>query len=395
MGMSSRAAQFTVLNRTSDVRRGTLRLGDHLIHTPNILITTQRLTVPHLTPDVLRRTLQSSDYAGFLVDVESLLEDGAVLSSTTPVPLATLMGYAEDAKPIIIASKDATYCCPSPATTTLRNGTDHISVLTGNGVASLKIPQFYSTLLPSLKPNVIISPIDHYAAKTARIKRIKRATENTRRYYTALLPLSEGTTCLAPAIHLHSSSAEGETGEGQALVQKEMEQRAALPPSTRQASPLVSLLCGDATPTTILHHLSSISSSSSSAILFRGPLKPSSDLLAILGAGVDLIETSGVTDAATAGIALSLSLQDPSLMTSLDMRDPAHFEDFTPLAPDCGCIACAGPDQTTRAYIHHLVMNAEMLGSIYLSSHNLWQLARLLRQLRERNPPDDKGTAKE
>ncbi len=58
----------------------------------------------------------------------------------------------------------------------------------------------------------------------------------------------------------------------------------------------------------------------------------------------------------------------------------ARFKcDYDPLEEGCECAACSG---YSRAYIHHLVLNREMLAPILLTNHNLFSLARLMEQCR-------------
>ena len=51
------------------------------------------------------------------------------------------------------------------------------------------------------------------------------------------------------------------------------------------------------------------------------------------------------------------------------------------LEPGCGCPACAGG--FTRAYLHHLVRQHEILGATLVSLHNLYFLLELMRRARQ------------
>ncbi len=60
--------------------------------------------------------------------------------------------------------------------------------------------------------------------------------------------------------------------------------------------------------------------------------------------------------------------------------DKGRFkEDFGPIDPECDCYACRN---YSRAYIHHLLKENEILGAMLLSEHNLYFLVRLAEEIR-------------
>ena len=63
------------------------------------------------------------------------------------------------------------------------------------------------------------------------------------------------------------------------------------------------------------------------------------------------------------------------------MRHARFAHDAGLLDPACTCPVCQGG--YTRAYLHHLVRQKEMVGSILLSMHNLYFLLDLMRRARE------------
>lgn len=65
----------------------------------------------------------------------------------------------------------------------------------------------------------------------------------------------------------------------------------------------------------------------------------------------------------------------------LNFRNARFTHDHGPIDPDCTCLVCAGG--YTRAYIHHLVKQKEMVGSILLSLHNVYYLLELMRRARQ------------
>ena len=64
----------------------------------------------------------------------------------------------------------------------------------------------------------------------------------------------------------------------------------------------------------------------------------------------------------------------------INIRNARFAEDREPLEPGCPCPTCATWD---RAYIHHLVRSAEILGSMLMTEHNLWFFQRLMACLRD------------
>jgi len=65
----------------------------------------------------------------------------------------------------------------------------------------------------------------------------------------------------------------------------------------------------------------------------------------------------------------------------LNFKNARFIHDAGPLDSKCGCPVCRGG--YSRAYIHHLVRQNEMLGSILVSTHNIYYLLDLMRRARE------------
>ena len=64
----------------------------------------------------------------------------------------------------------------------------------------------------------------------------------------------------------------------------------------------------------------------------------------------------------------------------LNLKNARFKHDQRVLDEHCDCPACAGG--FTRAYIHHLVRQGEMLGGILLSQHNIRYLLALMERVR-------------
>ena len=63
-----------------------------------------------------------------------------------------------------------------------------------------------------------------------------------------------------------------------------------------------------------------------------------------------------------------------------NLRNSRFKDDYRPLDSSCPCEACTG---YTRAYIHHLIRNKELLGLTLLSLHNLTHLIRFTGAMRQ------------
>lgn len=100
-----------------------------------------------------------------------------------------------------------------------------------------------------------------------------------------------------------------------------------------------------------------------------------------VGAGIDMFDCVLPTRTARMGTAFSSEGR-------LNMRNARHARDFSPIDPNCGCKVCTG---YSRAYIHHLVKQKEMLGSMLLSYHNLYYLLDLMGKVRQAIQEDAYG----
>ncbi len=90
--------------------------------------------------------------------------------------------------------------------------------------------------------------------------------------------------------------------------------------------------------------------------------------------GVDMFDCVLPTRTARMGTAFSSEGR-------LNLKNARFAHDHGPLDATCTCPACAGG--YTRAYVHHLVRQREMVGSILLSIHNVHYLLDLMRRARQ------------
>ncbi len=90
--------------------------------------------------------------------------------------------------------------------------------------------------------------------------------------------------------------------------------------------------------------------------------------------GIDMFDCVLPTRTARMGTAFSSQGR-------LNLKNACHTHDAGPLDPACTCPVCTGG--YTRAYLHHLVKQKEMVGSILLSTHNIYFLLDLMRRARQ------------
>ena len=64
----------------------------------------------------------------------------------------------------------------------------------------------------------------------------------------------------------------------------------------------------------------------------------------------------------------------------VNIKNSKHKLDPNVLDPLCKCPACAGG--YSRAYLHHLIMEREILGAMLLSHHNIWYFQDIMRDIR-------------
>ncbi len=97
------------------------------------------------------------------------------------------------------------------------------------------------------------------------------------------------------------------------------------------------------------------------------------ELLESISQGIDIFDSAFPTRTARHGMAFSKK-------GNLNVRNGSFRSDLKPLEKECNCFVC---QSFSRAYLHHLVRTNEENGSRYLSFHNLFFLAELMREAGE------------
>ena len=97
------------------------------------------------------------------------------------------------------------------------------------------------------------------------------------------------------------------------------------------------------------------------------------DILEAVKNGVDMFDCVLPTRSGRTGLAFT-SIGD------IKIRNAKYADDIAPLDPNCSCGICKN---YSRAYLHHLVKSSEILGSVFLSEHNLHFYSDLMIKIRK------------
>ena len=97
------------------------------------------------------------------------------------------------------------------------------------------------------------------------------------------------------------------------------------------------------------------------------------DIVEAVRRGIDMFDCVLPTRSGRTGQAFTLD-------GPINIRNAKFAEDREPLEPGCPCPTCTTYE---RAYVHHLVRSAEILGAMLMTEHNLWFYQRLMQGLRD------------
>ncbi len=97
------------------------------------------------------------------------------------------------------------------------------------------------------------------------------------------------------------------------------------------------------------------------------------ELLESVSQGIDIFDSAFPTRTARHGLGFSKK-------GNLNLRNAEFRSDLKPLDSECACMVC---QSFSRALLHHLVRTNEENGLRYLSFHNLFFLAELMKEVRE------------
>ena len=96
------------------------------------------------------------------------------------------------------------------------------------------------------------------------------------------------------------------------------------------------------------------------------------DILNAVKHGVDMFDCVLPTRSGRTGLAFTS-------VGTIKIRNSKYSDDKTPLDPNCSCEVCSN---YSKAYLHHLVKSSEILGSVFLTQHNLSFYSNLMKNIR-------------
>ena len=88
--------------------------------------------------------------------------------------------------------------------------------------------------------------------------------------------------------------------------------------------------------------------------------------------GIDMFDCVLPTRSGRTGLAFTS-------MGNIKIRNAKYAQDSSPLDPNCKCNICKN---YSKAYLHHLVKSSEILGSVFLTKHNLNYYSDLMKKIR-------------
>ena len=97
------------------------------------------------------------------------------------------------------------------------------------------------------------------------------------------------------------------------------------------------------------------------------------DIVEAVRRGIDMFDCVLPTRSGRTGQAFTLD-------GPINIRNAKFAEDRAPIEPGCPCSTCT---TYARAYVHHLVRSAEILGAMLMTEHNLWFYQRMMQGMRE------------
>ena len=97
------------------------------------------------------------------------------------------------------------------------------------------------------------------------------------------------------------------------------------------------------------------------------------DIVEAVRRGIDMFDCVLPTRSGRTGQAFTLD-------GPINIRNAKFAEDREPLEPGCPCPTCT---TYSRAYVHHLVRSAEILGAMLMTEHNLWFYQRMMQAMRD------------
>ena len=96
------------------------------------------------------------------------------------------------------------------------------------------------------------------------------------------------------------------------------------------------------------------------------------DILNAVKSGVDMFDCVLPTRSGRTGLAFTS-------IGNIKIKNAKYAYDSSPLDPNCNCEVYLN---YSKAYLHHLVKSSEILGSVFLTHHNLCFYSNLMKRIR-------------
>ncbi|KAK3812218.1 MAG: tRNA-guanine(15) transglycosylase-like protein [Benniella sp.] len=438
------AARLGRLSISKADQHGTDQTGTkRVIETPGCFMNSIKGSVPHLTPDNLR--LQ--DYGGISVFLEQILqaEQPASFSkwpsaSSSGFTLSDFL-HLQD---LILFCDLRDFSLFSPGSSKLGSNTDrHVLLSTLKGVRQLTLDE-YLQIARQYRPDIMVSLTDHITeTKEPGQKRVRKSTDRTLRWLDQILLERQGEDGRVEDRRKEEEKKRKKDKKEQRrkmtkeqLQQQEDEQD---PGSSIDVQPVTTEPWADVA---VFAHVQgshyeeeriwsaeetakrdgvdgfivdanalTITSPKDESLKFiqvsiecLPALKPRfiygihtpEDVLKAVALGADLFDTSypyQLTEDGKASLyyfgenpyptATSPNMNDSSSNNRwINLWDEEHKDNFVPILEGCECCACKG-GRHTRAYINHLLKAHEMLATVLLMSHNMYQYSKFFSAVRE------------
>ncbi|KAI9263752.1 tRNA-guanine(15) transglycosylase-like protein [Sporodiniella umbellata] len=354
--------QFELKELPNNARRGTLQFieKNKTIQTPNCLTYSLRGSVPHLVAD----NLSPLPIELIQVSLEQLLEHKDTSSFKYPHGLHKYLHHED--KLLFCDLRDPLKLVP-----TSFNTDKYLSVESHGGVRQVT-PELWAEAMKSYQPDLVAPMVDTITDLDAKPKRIIRSVNRSLRWLDDNLAQAKTLDIPLFAHVMGHTHAEERIRSAKETAQRDVE------------GFIINLLGLDREQTMALLRVSTDALPANKPRLCYGLATPEKILEGISN-GIDLFDGSYAYKATEKGRAIVFRLgceeAKESVPKTLDLWDPIFAHDFSALDPECGCHSCSRPHN--RAFIHHLLNAHEMLGPLLIMSHNIYQLDRFMRDIRD------------
>ncbi|PKS05332.1 hypothetical protein jhhlp_008706, partial [Lomentospora prolificans] len=340
-------------------RLGKLCLPNRLpVQTPAYIGVTSRGTLPHLTPDTIKKY---TTFEAAYMALEDFIEKKDPPVYKTPSgrqrPLQAFTAFPKD-RIIILGARRI-----PPVTTPLGNGNKHVQVFSSTGFRNVSVTE-YSEKVAILRPDVAIPLVDlPHTSATPHSKKLIRMVDRTEEWVDTFIK---------------ERNADPATAEGVAVF-------APIPPVERPiqwqylehlsddlADSLSGLAIYDADIIPELSHYESLQKLP--RLLLQPPPTPH-HILRQIALGADMFLIPFINDNSDNGIALTFTFNPPQapsdsggyLPLGTNMWPVENASSSSPPMPGCKCYTCTNH---SRAFIQHLLNANEMLSWTLLQIHN-------------------------